>query len=235
MILGVAMFCAQCSMFETSCRPKPKSLLPGETHYLGGHTEHEKAEPSIARQTSTQSASTEGLVPGKAGYKSIEESITTKKRLTYAKPEGAGRLTVDFGLGELVLDLDLMIRLFDSDNTVTRLLKEASKADKTIRTSFVGTKGDKDEDCVITSLRMVSPDSPGPLNEGLYYTIWDYLDHGANLVACRMSSGQDNPSVDIARFKRRYPADPGLYDDGQALLIDGKVIAARIIGHACRE
>jgi hypothetical protein len=171
----------------------------------------------------------------RAKPKSIEESITTRKHLAYAKSEGAGRLTVDFGLGELELDLGPMIWYCRSDNLVTRRLKEAGLAGETIRTCFVGTKANKDEDCVITSLRMVTPHSPGPVNEELYDTLWDYLDHGPTLVACRMQKGSDNPKVDIARFKRRYPADPGLYDDGQALVVDGQVIAARIIGHACRD
>lgn len=128
-----------------------------------------------------------------------------------------------------------MILFFKSDNVVVRQLKKASSAGETIRTCFIGTKGHYDETCVITSLRMVLPHSTGPTNEGLYHAIWDYLDHGADLVACRMEKGSDNPKVDIARFKRRYPADPGLYDDGQVLMVDGQVMAARIIEHGCRD
>jgi|GEM_PF-6420399 len=251
LVLGACFLGTQCSLVSTTSKSaRAGRVLAGETLYWNrsadpAHDVTAQAAPSLEQASSAQpnpeqprmtTAATETPSPPpvqKATPAPIEKSITTRKRLLYAEPEGAGRLRVQFAGGELELGLSSLVAFVGrSETALTHQLKMASLDEKTVFTRFVG--GRDGEACVMSSIQLEGGRF-ARVKEGLYYTIWEYLDSEGGLAACRMDADSGTPKVDIARFKRRYPNDQGLYDDGQALLVDGKVVAARIIGHACRE
>lgn len=245
LMLGSCLLGTQCSLVSTTSKSaRAGRVLAGETLYLS-----RSADPSY--EVSTKAAPSQQPIPGqprmttaatatpsppplqKLAPAPIEKSITTRKRLLYEQPEGAGRLLVQFAGGELEVGLSSLLAFVgNSENALTHQLKMASLDEKTVVTRLVG--GRDGEACVMSSIKLESRGF-STVKEGLYYTIWEYLDSEGGLAACRMDADSGKPKVDIARFKRRYPNDLELYDDGQALLVDGKVVAARIIGHACRD
>jgi hypothetical protein len=252
-ISACCLFCTQCSTHKQA-----GTALTGETQYFGQHSKHavvarkddgprtrdellttersetssvagpEASTPEPGRDEAAVSHAKAVLNPTPLP---IQNSITTRKRVLYETPEQGGTLVVRFDAGEVELSLESLLRFVRTDNVLTDRLKGAILDERDVTASFVARL--RDEGCVISAIKVESPGFSGA-KEGLYYTVWDYLDQGGNLVACRVG-GSKKPKVDIARFKRTYPADPGLYDDGQALLVDGKVVLARIIAHACRD
>ena len=246
LMLGSCFLGTQCSLVSTTSKSaRAGRVLAGETLYLSRSADHSyevrsltapSLEQPILEQPHMTTAATATPSPPplqKPAPAPIEKSITTHKRLLYEQPEGAGRLLVQFAGGELELGLSSLVAFVgNSENALTHQLKRASLDEKTVVTRLVG--GRDGEACVMSSIKLESGGF-STVKEGLYYTIWEYLDSEGGLAACRMDADSGKPKVALARFKRRYPNDLELYDDGQALLVDGKVVAARILGHACRD
>lgn len=241
LMLGSCFLGTQCSLVSTSSKSaRAGRARAGETLYLNRSTEHSSevstlTAPSLEQPRMTTAATAAPSPPPlqKPAPASIEQSITTRKRLLYKQPEGAGRLLVQFAGGKLELGLSSLVAFVgNSENALTHQLKMASLDEKTVVTRLVG--GRDGEACVMSSIKLESGGF-STVKEGLYYTIWEYLDSEGGLAACHMDAAPGKPKVDIARFKRRYPNDLELYDDGEALMVDGQVVAARILGHACRD
>ncbi len=234
-MLGSCLCCAQCTLVSTSSKSaRAGSVHHGQTLYLSRSADLATQVSAVTESSLEQPQMTtdESTTPHLSSAP-IGRSITTRKSLLYEQPEGEGRLLVKFAGGELELGLSSLVAYVGkSENSLTRQLKMASMDGKKVVTRFVGARDG--EACVMSSIKVESGGF-STVKEGLYYTIWDYLDSEGGLAACRTEEGSRKPAVEIAKFKRRYPNDVGLYDDGQALLVDGKVVAARIIGHACRE
>ncbi len=234
-MLGSCLLGAQCSLVSTTSKSaKAGRVHNGQTLYLSRSADLAAKVSAITESRLEQpQMTTDDSTPPPPSSSPIEKSITTRKSLLYEQPEGEGRLLVKFDGGELELGLSSLVAYVGkSESSLTRQLKMASMDGKTVVTRFVGARDG--EACVMSSIKVESGGF-STVKEGLYYTIWDFLDSEGGLAACRTEEGSVKPTVDIAKFKRRYPNDVGLYDDGQALLVDGKVVAARIIGHACRE